>query len=243
MTFWSSLSFLEFDSAVRRDKARCSLWWGRWADAKNHYHMWSSSVLHLNPEINKYTLYRGSLSMFPSLTVLHGRTRTLYAKHNSIVQFQPCTFLSFSFFFFHLNTSGDESEHKRALNNVRGHVSGPCVHFWGTLESRSGLPSHRGIKSAIACFSAAVFSNVTSRQKVEGPVLAAVGRLELIPQAELPLVLQLQPDDGLTQGTSILADHAEGGACGRDGSKAKQTNKQKIKWKEKVRRAQQQHQK
>lgn len=78
-----------------------------------------------------------------------------------------------------------------------------------------------GIESAIACFSAAVFSNVTSRQKVEGPVLAAVGRLELIPQAELPLILQLQPDDGLTQGASILADHAEGGACQCRRSKAK----------------------
>lgn len=51
-------------------------------------------------------------------------------------------------------------------------------------------------------------------QKEERPVLAAVGRLELVPQAELPLVLQLQPDDGLTQGASVLADHAQGGTCG-----------------------------
>lgn len=41
-------------------------------------------------------------------------------------------------------------------------------------------------------------SNVAAGQKVEGPVLAAVGCLKLIPQAELPLVLQLQSDDGLT---------------------------------------------
>lgn len=56
MTFWSSLSFLEFNSAVSRDQARCSLWWGRWVDAQNHYHKWSSLVLHSNPEINKHTL-------------------------------------------------------------------------------------------------------------------------------------------------------------------------------------------
>lgn len=59
-------------------------------------------------------------------------------------------------------------------------------------------------------------SNVSASQKVEGPALTAVGCLKLVPQAELPLVLQLQSDDGLTQGTSVLADHAESGACGRD---------------------------
>lgn len=52
-------------------------------------------------------------------------------------------------------------------------------------------------------------------QKVEGPVLAAVGCLKLVPQAELPLVLQLQSDDGLAQGISVLADHTESGACGK----------------------------
>lgn len=52
-------------------------------------------------------------------------------------------------------------------------------------------------------------------QKVEGAVLAAVGCLKLVPQAELPLVLQLQSDDGLTQGTSVLADHTESGTCGQ----------------------------
>lgn len=41
-------------------------------------------------------------------------------------------------------------------------------------------------------------SNVAASQKVEGPVLAAVGCLKLVPQTELPLVLQFQPDDGLT---------------------------------------------
>lgn len=61
-----------------------------------------------------------------------------------------------------------------------------------------------------------VGSNVAAGQKVEGPVLAAVGRLKLVPQAELPLVLQLEADDGLTQGAPILADHTESGACGHD---------------------------
>lgn len=59
-------------------------------------------------------------------------------------------------------------------------------------------------------------SNVAAGQEVEGPVLAAVGRLKLVPQAELPLVLQLQPYDGLTQGTSVLADHTERGTCGEE---------------------------
>lgn len=54
---------------------------------------------------------------------------------------------------------------------------------------------------------------MAASQKVEGPVLTAVGSLKLISQTELPLVLQLQSDDGLTQGTSILADHTEGSAC------------------------------
>lgn len=48
-------------------------------------------------------------------------------------------------------------------------------------------------------------------QKVEGPILAAVGRLKLVPQAELPFVLQLQSGNGLTQGTAVLTDHTEGG--------------------------------
>lgn len=50
-------------------------------------------------------------------------------------------------------------------------------------------------------------SNMAASQKVKGPVLAAVGCLELVPQAELPLVLQLKPDDGLAKGTSVLANH------------------------------------
>lgn len=53
-------------------------------------------------------------------------------------------------------------------------------------------------------------------QKVERPIFAAVGRLKLVAQAELPLVLQLQADDGLTQGASVLTDHAEGGTCRRN---------------------------
>ena len=57
---------------------------------------------------------------------------------------------------------------------------------------------------------------MAASQKVEGPVLTAVGRLKLIAQPELPLVLQLQSDDGLTQRTSVLADHTEGGTCGHD---------------------------
>lgn len=52
-------------------------------------------------------------------------------------------------------------------------------------------------------------------QKVERPILAAVGRLKLVPQAELPFVLQLQSGDGLTQGTAVLTDHTEGGTCGQ----------------------------
>lgn len=50
-------------------------------------------------------------------------------------------------------------------------------------------------------------------QKVEGPILVAVGRLKLVPQAELPFVLQLQSGDCLTQGTAVLTDHTEGGTC------------------------------
>lgn len=45
---------------------------------------------------------------------------------------------------------------------------------------------------------AAAASDVTAGEEVERPVLAAVGCLKLIPQTELPLVLQLQPGDGLT---------------------------------------------
>lgn len=52
---------------------------------------------------------------------------------------------------------------------------------------------------------------MAASQKVEWSVLAAVSRLKLIPQAELPLILQLQPGDGLTEGTSVLADNAESG--------------------------------
>ena len=53
---------------------------------------------------------------------------------------------------------------------------------------------------------------MTSGEEVEGPVLAAVGRLELVAQAELPLVLQLQTHNGLPQGAAVLADHTEGGS-------------------------------
>lgn len=57
-------------------------------------------------------------------------------------------------------------------------------------------------------------SDMASGQKVEGPVLATVGRLELIAQAELPLVLQLQPDNCLPQGAAVLADHTQRGTWG-----------------------------
>lgn len=56
-------------------------------------------------------------------------------------------------------------------------------------------------------------SNMAASQKVEGPILTAVGSLKLVPQPELPLVLQLQSDDGLTEGASVLADYTEGGTC------------------------------
>lgn len=59
-------------------------------------------------------------------------------------------------------------------------------------------------------------SNVAASQKVERPVFAAVGCLELVTQAELPLVLQFQPGDGLTQRTSVLADHTQSGSCGHE---------------------------
>lgn len=52
---------------------------------------------------------------------------------------------------------------------------------------------------------------MAASQKVEGPILAAVGCLKLVPQAELPLILKLQSDNGLAQGTSVLADNTERG--------------------------------
>lgn len=62
-------------------------------------------------------------------------------------------------------------------------------------------------------------SNMAASQKVEGPILTAVGSLKLVPQPKLPLVLQLQPHDSLTEGASVLADHTEGGTCGRSQSR------------------------
>lgn len=56
---------------------------------------------------------------------------------------------------------------------------------------------------------------MASCEKVEGPVFAAVGCLELIPQTKLPLVLQLQPYDGLTQRVTVLADHTQRGTYGQ----------------------------
>lgn len=50
-------------------------------------------------------------------------------------------------------------------------------------------------------------------QKVEGSVLTAVGRLELVTEAELPLVFQLQTHNGLPQGAAVLADHTKRGTC------------------------------
>lgn len=60
-----------------------------------------------------------------------------------------------------------------------------------------------------------ISSNMAAGQKVEGAILAAIGSLKFVPQPELPLVLQLQSDDGLTEGASVLADHTERGTCGR----------------------------
>lgn len=51
---------------------------------------------------------------------------------------------------------------------------------------------------------------MTSGEKVERLVVAAVGGLELVPEAELPLVLQLQADNRLAQGASVLADDTQG---------------------------------
>lgn len=42
-------------------------------------------------------------------------------------------------------------------------------------------------------------------KKIEWFVVTAVSSLELIPKAELPLVLQLQADDGLSQRAPVLA--------------------------------------
>ena len=53
-------------------------------------------------------------------------------------------------------------------------------------------------------------SYMTSGEKVERLVVAAVGGLELVPEAELPLVLQLQADNRLAQGASVLADDTQG---------------------------------
>lgn len=50
-------------------------------------------------------------------------------------------------------------------------------------------------------------------EEVEGTVLTAVGRLKLIPQTKLPLILQLQTHNSLTQRAPVLTDHAQCGAC------------------------------
>ena len=97
-----------------------------------------------------------------------------------------------------------------------------CVH-----NLRSRAPANPpigccwlGIKSTLVSDCASdpsIFtgSNMAAGQEVERPVLAAVGCLKLVAQPELPLVLQLEPDDGLTQGIPVLTDHTEGGTCGR----------------------------
>jgi len=46
---------------------------------------------------------------------------------------------------------------------------------------------------------------MASGKKIERFVVTAVSSLELIPKAELPLVLQLQADDGLSQRAPVLA--------------------------------------
>lgn len=50
-------------------------------------------------------------------------------------------------------------------------------------------------------------------EEVEGTVLAAVGRLKLISQTKLPLILQLQTHNSLTQRAPVLTDHTQRGAC------------------------------
>ncbi len=55
--------------------------------------------------------------------------------------------------------------------------------------------------------------DMASGEEVEGTVLAAVGRLKLIPQTKLPLILQLQTHNSLTQRAPVLTDHAQRGAC------------------------------
>lgn len=54
---------------------------------------------------------------------------------------------------------------------------------------------------------------MAASQKVEGPILTAVGCLKLVPQPELPLILQFQSDNGLSKRTPVLADHTESGTC------------------------------
>ncbi|KAG9329217.1 hypothetical protein JZ751_024059 [Albula glossodonta] len=54
-------------------------------------------------------------------------------------------------------------------------------------------------------------SDVAASQEIEGLVLTAVSRLELIPEAELPFILQLQSHDGLAQGAAVLGDNAQSG--------------------------------
>lgn len=109
-----------------------------------------------------------------------------------------------------------------------GHVSTSGARWSSCFGRPAAIALASEIKSVINCDRVSVASlNVTSCQKIEGPVFAAVGRLKLIPQAELPLVLQLQPDDGLTQGTAILADHTEGGAWGCERSNKNTENKKK----------------
>lgn len=46
---------------------------------------------------------------------------------------------------------------------------------------------------------------MASGKKIERFVVTAVSSLELIPKAELPLVLQLQADNGLSQRAPVLA--------------------------------------
>lgn len=87
---------------------------------------------------------------------------------------------------------------------------------WKGKRFRASPESLPTCDCASADARSAAGSDVTAREEVERLVLAAVGCLELIPQAELPLVLQLQPGDGLTQGAPVLADHAESGACGKE---------------------------
>lgn len=52
---------------------------------------------------------------------------------------------------------------------------------------------------------------MSSSQEEQWSVLFGVGSLEFVPQAELPFIFQLQPDDSLAERIAILANHTQRG--------------------------------